>query len=33
MKAPLQAGKYILTVVGHEGEILSQSDAFVTVTG
>lgn len=32
MKAPVQAGKYILTVVGHEGEILSQSDAFVTVT-
>lgn len=31
MKAPVQAGKYILTVVGKEGEILSQSDAFVTV--
>lgn len=31
MKAPVQAGKYILTVVGSEGEILSQSDAFVTV--
>lgn len=31
MKAPIQPGKYILTVVGPEGEILSQSDAFVTV--
>lgn len=31
IKAPIQSGKYILTVVGPEGEILSQSDAFVTV--
>lgn len=31
MTAPVQAGEYILTVVGPNGEILSQSDAKVTV--
>ena len=31
MKAPVQPGEYILTVVGPNGEILSQSDAKVTV--
>ena len=31
MKAPKQAGTYILTVVDSAGGILSQSDAFVTV--
>lgn len=31
MKAPIQPGKYILTIVDSKGGILSQSDAFVTV--
>ncbi len=31
MKAPVQPGVYILTVVGPNGEIISQSDAKVTV--
>lgn len=31
MKAPKQAGTYILTIVDAKGDILSQSDAFVTV--
>lgn len=33
MKAPVQPGEYILTVVGPNGEILSQSDAKVSVKG
>ena len=31
MKAPIQPGRYILTIVDSKGGILSQSDAFVTV--
>lgn len=31
MKAPKQAGTYILTIVDSKGDILCQSDAFVTV--
>lgn len=31
MAAPKQPGKYILTIVDAKGDILSQSDAFVTV--